>query len=50
MSKQLTELELATARHWFCKLQRLLAQRKDRELERRSKQSPHAFLRLQAGE
>jgi hypothetical protein len=45
--KQITPLELAQARYWFLTLHRLLEQRKERELERRS-QSPHAFLRLQA--
>jgi hypothetical protein len=49
-AKRLTELELAIARHSYWRLQRLLFQRKDRELERRANQSPHAFLRLQAGE
>ena len=30
------------------KLEWLLAQKRERELERRANQSPHAFLRLQA--
>jgi len=30
--------------------QSVLAQKRERDLERRANQSPHAFLRLQAGE
>jgi hypothetical protein len=48
-AKRLTALELSMARHSYWKLQRLLAQRTERQLERRATQSPHAFLRLQAG-
>lgn len=48
--KPLTPRELAMARHWYGIVQRLLLQRTERELERRANQSPHALLRLQAGE
>jgi hypothetical protein len=47
-TKQLTELELAMARHWYWNMQRLAMQRDERELERRANQSPLVFLRLQA--